>query len=113
MNKIFLLLAALLAALLATPAAAADAPATISCYFQTGENFTVVGQAGNTMIQGGTGGFRSAASAFEDPWLTVVEVTDSGNRFKMAFNVRSKSAWGETTLADGRKSGGPLWCVWK
>ena len=109
MKKIFLLLAALLA----TPVAAADAPATITCYFQTGENFTVVGQAGTTMIAWGNNGFRAATSAFEDPWLTVVERTDNGNLFKMAFNVRTKSAFGETTFADGHKSGGPLWCVWK
>jgi hypothetical protein len=109
MKKLLVLLA-----LVATPAAAdSNAPATISCYYQTGESFTVVGQGGTTMIQWGNNGFRSAASAFETPWLTVVERADNGNQFKMAFNVRTKSAFGETTFADGHKSGGPLWCVWK
>ena len=92
---------------------ASNAPATISCYFQTGENFTVVGQAGTTMIQWGTGGFRSAASAFEEPWLTVAERADNGNLFKMAFNVKTKDAYGETTFTDGTKKGGPLWCAFK
>jgi len=106
------LLATLL--LLATPAMAdSNAPATLSCYFQTGESFTVVGQAGTTMIQWGNNGFRSAASAYEDPWLTVVERADNGNLFKMAFNVRTKDAFGETTFTDGHKKGGPLWCVFK
>jgi hypothetical protein len=108
MRKI--LLAALL--LLATPVLA-EQPATLTCYFQSGEHFTVVGSGGTSMIQWDAKGFRSAASAFEDPWLTVVELSDTGNRFKMAFNVRTKEAYGETTFSDGHKSGGPLWCVFK
>jgi hypothetical protein len=100
--------------LLATPAVAdSNAPATLSCYFQTGENFTVVGQNGTTMIAWGNNAFRAAASAYEDPWLTVVERAENGNMFKMAFNVRTKSAFGETTFTDGHKSGGPLWCAFK
>ena len=103
-----------LLALLATPAAAdTNTPATIVCAFQTGESFTVVGQAGTTMIQWGTNGFRSAASAFEAPWLTVVERADNGNLFKMAFNVKTKEAYGETTFTDGQKKGGPLWCAFR
>ena len=103
-----------LLALLATPAAAdTDTPATIVCAFQTGESFTVVGQAGTTMIQWGTNAFRSAASAFEAPWLTVVERADNGNLFKMAFNVKTKEAYGETTFTDGQKKGGPLWCAFR
>jgi hypothetical protein len=106
------LLATLL--LLTTPAVAdSNAPATLSCYFQTGESFTVVGQNGTTMIQWGNNGFRSAASAFESPWLTVVERADNGNMFKMAFNVNTKDAFGETTFTDGHKKGGPLWCVFR
>ena len=109
MKKLLVILA-----LMATPAAAdTNAPATISCYFQTGESFTVVGSGGTTMIQWGTNGFRAAASAFETPWLTVVERADNGNMFKMAFNVNTKDAYGETTFTDGRKKGGPLWCVFK
>ena len=101
-------------ALLATPAAAdSNAPATMTCAFQTGESFTVVGQAGTTMIQWGTNAFRSAASAFETPWLTVVERADNGNLFKMAFNVKTKEAYGETTFTDGQKKGGPLWCAFR
>ena len=101
-------------ALLATPAAAdSNAPATMTCAFQTGESFTVVGQAGTTMIQWGTNAFRSAASAFEAPWLTVVERADNGNLFKMAFNVKTKEAYGETTFTDGQKKGGPLWCAFR
>ena len=101
-------------ALMATPAVAeSNAPATLSCYFQTGESFTVVGSGGTTMIQWGTNGFRAAASAFETPWLTVVERADNGNMFKMAFNVNTKDAYGETTFTDGRKKGGPLWCAFK
>ena len=103
-----------LLALLATPAAAdTNTPATIVCAFQTGESFTVVGQAGTTMIQWGTNAFRSAASAFEAPWLTVVERADNGNLFKMAFNVKTKEAYGETTFTDGQKKGGPLWCAFR
>ena len=98
--------------LLATPVLA-DQPATLTCYFQSGEHFTVVGSGGTSMIQWDNKGFRSAASAFEDPWLTVVELSDTGNRFKMAFNVRTKEAYGETTFSDGHKNGGPLWCVFK
>jgi hypothetical protein len=90
-----------------------NAPATIVCAFQTGESFTVVGQAGTTMIQWGTNAFRSAASAFEAPWLTVVERADNGNLFKMAFNVKTKEAYGETTFTDGQKKGGPLWCAFR
>jgi hypothetical protein len=104
----------LLAALISSEAfAESNAPATLSCYFQTGESFTVVGQNGTTMIQWGNNGFRAAASAYEDPWLTVVERADNGNLFKMAFNVRTKDAFGETTFTDGHKKGGPLWCVFR
>jgi hypothetical protein len=98
--------------LFATPVLA-DNPATLTCYFQSGEHFTVVGSGGTTMIQWDNKGFRSAISNFEDPWLTVVEVSEQGNMFKMAFNVRSKQAFGETQFVDGHKSGGPLWCVFK
>ena len=109
MKKLLVILA-----LMATPAAAdTNAPATISCYFQTGESFTVVGSGGTTMIQWGTNGFRAAASAFETPWLTVVERADNGNLFKMAFNVKTKEAYGETTFTDGQKKGGPLWCAFR
>lgn len=109
MKKLLVILA-----LMATPAAADNnAPATISCYFQTGESFTVVGSGGTTMIQWGTNGFRAAASAFETPWLTVVERADNGNMFKMAFNVKTKEAYGETTFTDGQKKGGPLWCAFR
>jgi hypothetical protein len=96
-----------------TAIAADNNPATMTCYFQTGEYFTVVGQNGNTMIAWGNNGFRPAASVFEDPWLTVVERSDNGNIFKMLFNARTKSAAGETTFTDGHKSGGPLWCAFK
>ena len=109
MKKLLVILA-----LMATPAAAdTNAPATMTCAFQTGESFTVVGQAGTTMIQWGTNAFRSAASAFEAPWLTVVERADNGNLFKMAFNVKTKEAYGETTFEDGQKKGGPLWCAFR
>jgi len=104
----------LLTVLSATPVLAdGNAPATLSCYFQTGESFTVVGSSGTTMIQWGNNGFRSATSAFESPWLTVVERADNGNMFKMAFNVNTKDAFGETTFTDGHKKGGPLWCVFR
>ena len=98
--------------LFATPVLA-DKPATLSCYFQSGEHFTVVGQGGTTMIQWDDKGFHNAASTYEEPWLTVVEVSEQGNMFKMAFNVKNKQAFGETTFTDGRKNGGPLWCVFK
>jgi len=106
MRKISLLLS-----LMATPALAEE-PASFSCYFQTGQHFTVVGQANNTLIQWDDGSFKNAASSFQDPWLTVVQIGDSGT-FKMAFNVRTKDAFGETTFSDGTKRGGPLWCAFK
>jgi len=108
MKKI--LLAATL--LFATPVLA-DNPATLTCYFQSGEHFTVVGSGGTTMIQWENKGFRSAISNFENPWLTVVEVSDTGNRFKMAFNAKTKEAYAETQFTDGHKSGGPLWCAFQ
>ena len=98
--------------LLYTPVLA-DQPATLTCYFQSGEHFTVVGQGGTTIIQWDNKSFRSAISNFEAPWLTVVEVADNGNRFKMAFNPKTKEAYGETTFTDGHKSGGPLWCAFQ
>ena len=98
--------------LFATPVLA-DAPATLSCYFQSGEHFTVVGQGGTTMIQWDNKKFYSAISNFEAPWLTVVEVAENGSRFKMAMNVKTKEAFGETTFTDGHKSGGPLWCAFQ
>ena len=103
----------IIAAMLLATSAFAEKPATLSCYFQSGENFTVVGSGGTSMIQWGDHGFRSAATTYEDPWLTVVEVSDSGNMFKMAFNVRTKAAFGETQFTDGHKKGGPLWCAFK
>ena len=106
------ILTAAAAVLFATPVLA-DKPATLACYFQSGEHFTVVGQGGTTMISWDNKGFRSAASNFEDPWLTVVEISDSGNMFKMAFNVKTKDAYAETKFTDGHKSGGPLWCAFQ
>ena len=110
MKKSILAVAA--AVLFATPVLA-DKPATLSCYFQSGEHFTVVGQGGTTMIQWGDKGFRSAASNFEAPWLTVVEISDTGNMFKMAMNVKTKDAYAETKFTDGHKTGGPLWCAFQ
>jgi len=98
--------------LFATPVLA-DNPATLSCYFQSGEHFTVVGQGGTTMIQWENKGFRSAISNFEAPWLVIVEVADNGNRFKMMMNVKTKEAFGETQFTDGHKNGGPLWCAFQ
>jgi len=98
--------------LFATPVLA-DNLATLTCYFQSGEHFTVVGSGGTTMIQWENKGFRSAISNFEAPWLTVVEVSDTGNRFKMAFNAKTKEAYAETQFTDGHKSGGPLWCAFQ
>lgn len=103
----------ILAAMLLVTPALAENPATLVCYFQSGEHFTVVGSGGTSMIQWDDKGFRSAATAFEDPWLTVVEASDSGNKFKMAFNVKTKEAYGETQFTDGRKNGGPLWCAFR
>lgn len=98
--------------LLATPVTA-KGPATMMCSFQTGESFTLVGHEGTSMIQWDNGKFYDVTTAFEDPWLTAVEVAESGNVFRMAFNVRTKEAYGETTFKDGSKRGGPLWCVFK
>jgi hypothetical protein len=103
----------LTASLLFTTPVLADNPATLTCYFQSGEHFTVVGQGGTSMIQWDTKGFRSAISNFENPWLTVVEVADNGNRFKMVFNAKTKQAYGETQFVDGHTSGGPLWCAFQ
>ena len=103
MKKSILAVAA--AVLFATPVLA-DKPATLSCYFQSGEG-------GTTMISWDNKGFRSAASNFEAPWLTVVEVSDTGNMFKMAMNVKTKDAYAETKFTDGHKSGGPLWCAFQ
>ena len=99
-------------ALLATPAAAKD-PATLTCAFQSGESFTAVGQNGTSMIQWDNGKFYDAVANYDEPWLTIIQTSETGNVFKMAFNVRTKEAYGETTFKDGKKKGGPLWCVFK
>jgi hypothetical protein len=93
-------------------AAQAQEPASISCYFQTGEHFTVVGQGSVSMIQWNDGPFHDAAASFVDPLLMITQ-TAQGNLFRMVFNVRNKEAYGETQWADGHSSGGPLWCVFK
>lgn len=93
--------------------AGSNDPATLSCTFQSGEHFTVVGANGSTVIQWDDGKFYQATSAFEKPWLTVAELSAQGNLFKMAFNVETREAYGETTFTDGRKKGGPLFCIFK
>ena len=104
---------AIIAILAGTVAARADSFASITCYFQSGEHFTVVGGKTEAMIQWDDGKYYPAAVTFEDPWLMVVERSEQGNLFKMAFNARTKEAFGETTFTNGTKKGGPLWCAFK
>jgi len=99
--------------LLITTPVLADKPVTLSCAFQSGESFIAVGTGDKTIIQWDNGKFYDATSNYVDPWLTITETVDSGNVFKMAFNVHNKEAYGETQFTDGHKKGGPLWCVFK
>jgi hypothetical protein len=103
----------LAAALLFATPVLAEKPATLVCAFQDGQTFTAVGTGSRTVIQWGDGSFYNATSSYVDPWLTITEATDNGNVFKMAFNVRTKDAYGITTFTNGTQRGGPLWCVFK
>jgi len=102
----------LLAALLfATPAAAKTN--TVTCAFQSGENFTAIGAGSTTMIQwGDKGDLQPAESYWQEPYLTIVQHAN-GNTFKAIWNVKTGDAYGQLTLGDGKKDGGPLWCVFK
>lgn len=111
MRKLSMALAAWAALGTATVSSAGE-PASFVCYFQNGQHFTVVGNAGTTMIQWNDGGFRTAQAKFEEPWLFVIQEAE-GNVFKMAFNVKTRDAYGETVFKDGTKNGGPLWCAFK
>jgi len=100
--------------LLITTPVLADKPVTLTCAFQTGESFTAVGTGNKTIIQWDKSAtFFEASSVYVDPWLFITEASEQGNVFKMAFNVRTKEAYGETQFADGHKSNGPLWCIFK
>ena len=86
--------------------------AALTCFFQSGEHFTVIGAGGRTIIQWDDKSYYEVIADFKDPWL-FVQQDAKGNKFRMAFNARTKEAYGETTFSNGEKRGGPLFCAWK
>lgn len=86
--------------------------AALTCSFQSGEHFTVIGAGGRTIIQWDDKSYYEVIADFKDPWL-FVQQDAKGNKFRMAFNARTKEAYGETTFSNGEKRGGPLFCAWK
>ena len=86
--------------------------AALTCFFQSGEHFTVIGAGGRTIIQWDDKSYYEVIADFKDPWL-FVQQDAKGNKFRMAFNAKTKEAYGETTFSNGEKRGGPLFCAWK